>query len=72
MDAEELVERPEMQLGVLVDEAVADALAIIWWQDQPDLERFPSCCAHGRRGAPNTASGGASILKRVPKRCHRG
>ena len=46
--ANETVERPlaEVQLGVLVDEAVADALAVLGWWDALDLEGLPSCYAY--------------------------
>ena len=36
VDPEEVVERPEVQLGVLIDEAVADTCAVVGWWDALD------------------------------------
>jgi len=35
-----------VQLGVLIDEAVADACAVVRWRYALDLEELPSCYAH--------------------------
>jgi hypothetical protein len=45
MDAEKCVERPEVQLGILIDEAWPDPGAVVGWRDQVDLERLPTRCA---------------------------
>ena len=68
------VKRPEVELGVLVAEAVADAGAVVWWWYPLDLEEFPACCADDAERAlgkaswdveEDTAGGCSGILERV-------
>ena len=76
VDPQEVVERPEVQLGVLIDEAVADAGAVVRWRDALDLEELPACCAHDAEGAGGEMTGveedaagiGADGLERVAER----
>ena len=49
VDPQEVVEGPEVQLGVLIDEAVADARAVVRWRDALKLAgalqpRMPELC----------------------------
>ena len=70
------VKGPEVELGVLISKAVADAYAIVWWWDPLDLEEFPACCADDAERPLGKASwdvekdaagGGTSVLERVAK-----
>jgi hypothetical protein len=36
------VKRPQSQFRVLVDEAVPDARAFVWWEDQLNFVQFPA------------------------------
>jgi hypothetical protein len=81
LGAKETVEGPEVKLGVLVDEAVADALVVVGWQDALDLEELPSCYAYDvKRSGGETADveedalgGGADGSERITeRRCGHG
>ena len=76
VDPQEVVRGPEVEFGVLIDEAVADSHAVVRWRDALDLEELPACCAHDAEGAGGEMAGveedaagiGADGLERVAER----
>lgn len=76
--AQDRVKRPEVQLGVLVAEAAADAGAVVRRRDKLHFERLPACCARDAKRARGDASGdveedaaggGAGLLDGVAESC---
>ncbi len=76
LDAQHGVQRPEVQLGVLVEKAVADSRTVVRWRDQLNLERLPSRRAQDAERAGGEAARdveedapgrGARFLEGVPE-----